>query len=384
MSSGRNFPLALIVLLCSACTNASRTPEPNPPASTGVAPARVGSSASSSVDARTLLQPADSGAADAPDALDAQQDGASAQTSIPDDMLGVPGGTFMMGWDGRGAQKDEYPVHAVTLKPFLLDKTEVTNEAYFKCVETNVCRKHFPASSEANRFGSDDKFRTPKRPISAVSQSDADTFCKWVGKRLPTEAEFERASRGSDGRRYPWGNDKPTREHSVFASSLTEDVGTHPKGDGPYGHHDLTGNVWEWSADMYDPYAYRRAGANQGIAGSCDEILQTLKELKHANQQGFTGSNPIPDECEHVLRGGAFNYDAFGMRSSNRVHHPGRFRLIMSGMRCAKDWPGGPTESAPSSQADAGPSALPSPNSSAAPVDEPAPPPKKHKRHPKK
>jgi formylglycine-generating enzyme required for sulfatase activity len=381
MSCGRVAFLGLIAIACAACTNTTRTPEPNPPSSTG--------SASSRPVASTL---AATGASNGGSALDAGADGssdgqsedASAHTAIPDDMLGVPGGTFMMGWAGRGAQKDESPVHAVTLKPFLLDKTEVTNEAYFKCVEAGVCRKHFTGSSEANHFGKDEKFRTPKRPISGVSQSDAAAYCKWVGKRLPIEAEFERASRGSDGRLYPWGNSLPKRDQSVFASSITEDVGTHPSGDGPYGHHDLTGNVWEWSADMYDPYAYRRAGASQGIPGSCDEIMQTLAELKHANQQGFTGTNPIPDECEYVLRGGAFNYDAYGMRSSNRVHHPGKFRLVMSGMRCAKDWPDGTVEDPSEAGADAGsPDALGS-VVPPAPADGPSVPARKHKRRNKK
>jgi formylglycine-generating enzyme required for sulfatase activity len=261
-------------------------------------------------------------------------------------MAGVPGGAFVMGLDRKG-QKDEEPAHAVTLAPFLLDRTEVTNAAYFKCVEAGACAKHSVASAEANHFGSDEKFRTPRRPISAVSHSDAETFCKWAGKRLPTEAEWERAARGSDGRLWPWGNERPTREHAVFGASLTEEVGSRPKGAGPYGHLDLAGNVWEWVADMYDPFAYKREGAARGEPGTCEQIMAALKELKHGNMQGYTGSNPIPDECEHVLRGGAFNYDAFGLRASNRVHHPGRFKLVMSGLRCARDWPDGPVEQAP-------------------------------------
>jgi len=357
-----------------ACTNAaSRSPEAStPPAASSIVTPPP--SAPVALSASAAPQPAAS-------ASETPAEQAPPKTAIPEDMLGVPGGRFRMGYEGRGAQKDEMPVHEVSLRPYLLDKTEVTNEAYFKCVDANVCRKHFPASSEANKFGKDEKFRTPRRPISSISQSDAETYCKWVGKRLPTEAEWEHAARGSDGRTWPWGNDKPTREHGVFSSSITEDVGTHPKGAGPYGHLDLAGNVWEWVADMYDPYAYRRPGAAQGIPGTCDEIMKTLKELKHANQQGFTGSNPIPDECEHVLRGGAFNYDAFGLRSANRVHHPGRFRLIMSGFRCARDWPDGPAEApaAPGSAAAPGstaPPAAPDATESPAPKPRSAPHPK--------
>lgn len=146
-----------------------------------------------------------------------------------------------------------------------------------------------------------------------------------------------RRVRGDDGRRYPWGNEPPTHERTVFQSSKTEDVGTHPLGRGPYGHDDLAGNVWEWMEDMYDPFAYTRPGADRGEPGSCDEILAAQNKLRAEGKQGYTGSNPIPTECERSIRGGAYNYDADGLRSSNRVHHPGTFKLLMTGGRCAKD-----------------------------------------------
>jgi formylglycine-generating enzyme required for sulfatase activity len=169
----------------------------------------------------------------------------------------------------------------------------------------------------------------------------ARTYCAWRGKRLPREAEFEKAIRDGDGRRFPWGNDPPTRERTVFGrnygAEATDDVGSHPSGKGPFGHDDLAGNVWEWIEDEYDPLAYRRSTAAQGLPGTCAEILETLGKLRREGRQGFTGSNPIPNECEHVLRGGAYNYDGPGLRSTNRVHHPGRYRLVMSGFRCAKD-----------------------------------------------
>jgi formylglycine-generating enzyme required for sulfatase activity len=360
-----HLPLATAISLSvAACANSTRTPEPNPPASTTIASARPSASVPSTAPSSSARTP-DAGATAVADASPE-----AGVTVVPEDMAGVPGGTFIMGWEGRGGQRDEQPAHPVTLKPFLLDKTEVTNEAYLKCVAANVCREPMKGGAAANKFGSDEKFRGPRQPISSVSQSDAATYCTWVGKRLPTEAEFERAARGSDQRMYPWGNTPPTRELTVFGASVTEDVGSHPQGVGPYGHHDMAGNVWEWSADMYDPYAYRRPGASQGIVGSCDEIMAALKELQREKQQGFTGSNPIPDECEHTLRGGAFNYDAFGLRSSNRVHHPGKFRLIMSGVRCAKDWPDGPVDTA--GPADAGVVMGPLPA---------AGPAKKHKKH---
>ncbi len=240
-----------------------------------------------------------------------------------------------MGCD-TGGQDDEHPAHRVAVPSFFLDRTEVTNRAYGECVRAGKCRPPAKLGERPGHFGPDAAFRGPEQPVSSVSWDDARAYCLFAGKRLPTEAEFERAARGDDGRTYPWGNEAPSPERAVFATTRTADVGTHPAGAGPYGHLDLAGNVWEWIEDLYDPYAYRRPGADRGIPGSCDEILHTQDALRRSGRQGFTGSNPIPTECEHVLRGGAFNYDGEGLRASNRVHHPGRFRLVMSGLRCAK------------------------------------------------
>jgi formylglycine-generating enzyme required for sulfatase activity len=193
--------------------------------------------------------------------------------------------------------------------------------------------------------GLDPEFNRPNQPVVGVTWSDAHAYCASVGKRLPREAEFEHAVRGDDGRRYAWGNDAPTPEKTAFGRPLglkpghgtTDDVGSHPTGKGPYGHDDLAGNVWEWMEDEYDPVAYTRATASAGVPASCAEIKAAQDKLRVEGKQGFTGSNPIPFDCDHVLRGGAFNYDGPGLRASNRVHHPGHFRLVMAGLRCAKD-----------------------------------------------
>ena len=231
----------------------------------------------------------------------------------------------------EGGEEDEHPAHTVTLAAFFLDRTEVSNAKWSECVAAKACR---PKSDLVRSKHPD--FDGPNQPVSGISWDDAKGYCAWRGKRLPREAEFEKAARDTDDRRFAWGNEPPTRDRTVFSSSRTEDVGTHPAGRGPYGHDDLAGNVWEWMQDEYDPYAYRRSGAARGEPGTCDEILAAQDELRRSGKQGYTGSNPIPTECEHVLRGGAFNYAGPGLRSSNRVHHAARFRLVMSGFRCAK------------------------------------------------
>ena len=272
-------------------------------------------------------------------ARDASRAGAPGEEA-PEGMLLVPGGTFTMGADA-GGEEDEHPAHSVTLAPFWLDRTEVTNEAYAACVAAKACGPSNTHIASTTHAGPDTLFSRPQQPVNGVTWGDARTFCTWARKRLPREAEFERAIRGDDGRRFPWGNDPPTRERTVFGRVVgvegTDDVGAHPSGRGPYGHDDLAGNLWEWIDDEYDPIAYRRPTADEGVPGTCPEILQTLSRLRAEGRQGFTGSNPIPTECEHVIRGGAFNYDGPGLRSTNRVHHTGRFRLVMTGFRCAKD-----------------------------------------------
>ncbi len=250
-------------------------------------------------------------------------------------MLRVPGGTFRMGAD-LGGEPDEHPAHDVHVGSFFLDVTEVTNGEYQACVRANACRAPDAANARRHHMREND-LRSAHQPVTEVSWDDANAYCTFVEKRLPTEAEWERASRGDDQRRFPWGNEPPRRDLAVFGTTKTADVGSRPNGKGPYGHLDLAGNVWEWVADEYDPYAYRRTTASEGKPGTCAEIMDALRDLKKTGQRGFTGSNPLPTECEHVLRGGGFNYDPSGLRSTNRVHHPGRFRLVMAGFRCAKD-----------------------------------------------
>ena len=276
-------PLAVSFLL--AC---GRQKPPEEATSRGDSPTeRAGPSTQVGSDTTTLLDASPAASIDSeettralPDARTAADAGAEPpfQPSF-DGMIYVPVGEFTMGAD-RGGQDDERPAHVVTLPGYFLDRTETTNEAYERCVAARTCRPHDPGSSSLNHFGSDAEFRRPEQPISSISWDDAKTFCTWSGKRLATEAEWEKAARGVDGRKYPWGNETPDRDRAVYASSRTEDVGSRPRGAGPYGHLDMAGNVWEWLEDIYDPYAYRRPGASQGMASSCDDAIAAEDELR--------------------------------------------------------------------------------------------------------
>lgn len=328
--------LSTLVLNVGACASSPAAPSTSPPNGSASPPASEASKdVAPSTSLATSLPDAAAMALETADTANRTPRGepdAEAPPSPPEGMLLVEGGKFTMGTN-TGGEGDERPAHDVTIASFWLDVTEVTQAAYDECVRAKVCAA--PSAAVLATAGS--SFRGPQKPVVGISWFDARDYCQWKGKRLPREAEFERAVRGDDGRRFPWGNEPPTRERTVFASGAPEDVGQHPAGRGPYGHDDLAGNVWEWIEDDYDPFAYTRPTAHEGKPGSCDEILAAQNKLRAEGRQGFTGSNPIPTECEKSIRGGAYNYPGPGLRSTNRIHHPARFKLRMTGVRCAKD-----------------------------------------------
>jgi formylglycine-generating enzyme required for sulfatase activity/serine/threonine protein kinase len=208
-------------------------------------------------------------------------------TGCPVGMIAIPGGRFYMGSDFA---PDEKPAHQVTLAPFCIDKHEVTVADFKGCSDKGGCLR---ASQVNEVLGMSEKehaaydplcnIRNPaaraKHPINCVDFDQAITFCKEQGKRLPTEAEWEFAARGPDGRKYPWGDEEPTATLlnacdkecvewgkkagvEVKAMYLSDDgfgatapVGSFPKGASRYGVEDVVGNVWEWVADYYGPYS---------------------------------------------------------------------------------------------------------------------------------
>lgn len=176
---------------------------------------------------------------------------------LEDGMLVLPGGTFSMGSDGLHAQPNEKPVHSVKLAPFRIDRTEVTVGQARACIAKGACAAPPPPTNRACTFASGDD----EQPLNCVTWKYADAFCRALGKRLPTEAEWEYAAHASEHVRYPWGSGSPTCELAVTllshrtATSCSPSgparVGTHPKGASPFGVQDLAGNVEEWVADWY-------------------------------------------------------------------------------------------------------------------------------------
>lgn len=169
----------------------------------------------------------------------------------------VPAGEFQMGADSADAAADEYPRHTVYLDAFWIGRTEVTNGMYAKCVADGICSE--PAERKSATRGSyygNSSFKD--YPVVNVDWTQAQTYCAWAGGRLPTEAEWEKAARGTDERAYPWGNEEPACALGNFDNCIpdTVKIGLYPGGASPYGLLDMAGNVMEWTADWYSSSYY--------------------------------------------------------------------------------------------------------------------------------
>ena len=191
----------------------------------------------------------------------------------PEDMLLVPEGEFLMGTDD--GLPDARPVHPVHLSAYWIDKYEVTNARYRRCVEAGACQ---PPKIRG-------PFEDPGRdqyPVTSVTWMQARTYCQWAGQRLPTEAEWEKAAGGVDGRRYSWGNSQdPIHNRGKNGENQAKQVepqpvGSFQEGASPYGVLDMTGNVWEWVKDWYaeDFYAVAPPHDPQGPPRGSFRVLR--------------------------------------------------------------------------------------------------------------
>ena len=245
-----------------------------------------------------------------------------------EDMVLIPEGVFVMGFnienDEEWGDTDEEPVHEVYLSAFYIDRYEVTASdfARFLNEHSQEAHRYFESGSGVTIEYENHVF-SPRPglknyPANRVSWYGADAYCRWSEKRLPTEAEWEKAARGTDARVFPWGNEFPTNDRVTFRRKFVDlgfkvmkPVDSLPLGRSPYGLRHMAGNVWEWVSDWYDDDYYERSPVR--------------------NPQGSdTG-------ISKVLRGGNWYYKAYYMRTTYRFNErPGIFK-IWQGFRCAKN-----------------------------------------------
>ena len=175
----------------------------------------------------------------------------------------VPAGEFIMGSDDEQAG-DAQPAHTVTLPDFYMDVYEVTRARYQECFSAGAC------SDSINVPSLESYFESPNLPMSSLNWEQAKTYCEWRGARLPSEAEWEKAARGTNGRTYPWG--EVFDEEHVQLSGGPHEVGIYELGKSPYGMYDMSGNVWEWTSDA--PVPYPGYQGDQGHFRETDRVLR--------------------------------------------------------------------------------------------------------------
>jgi len=236
------------------------------------------------------------------------------------EMVLVPAGAFWMGSEEGDA--DEGPMHQAYLEAFWIDKYEVTNAQYAEFLNATQldpgrCGGHICADTKAENPDSHLLYQGGRyvaergyedHPVTEVSWYGAQAYCKHYAKRLPSEAEWEKAARGTEGVTYPWGEQfDPGKLNSDYRVGDTAPVGSYPDGTSPYSAYDIAGNVWEWVADWYDAYP------------------------------GSAYRSPFFGHKYKVVRGGSWNHPGDDARCARRdIAHPDR-RLRVVGFRCACD-----------------------------------------------
>jgi sulfatase modifying factor 1 len=174
------------------------------------------------------------------------------------ELIGIGGGTFTMGSDDATAEVDQKPAHAVSVAGFQIYSHEVTNAMYAECVRNHACMAPGLAATKQMLHFIDPEYED--HPVVGVDWNMAADYCEWVGGRLPTEAEWEFAARGTTGSVYPWGNNLPTCDvlnmRGCLDPGTTVPGGSYPDGKSLFGIYDMSGNVWEWVYDWYDEGTY--------------------------------------------------------------------------------------------------------------------------------
>lgn len=221
-------------------------------------------------------------------------------------MVYVPAGEFTMG--SKDGEVNEQPVRQVSLGAYWIDQTEVTNVMYKRCVDDGGCSP--PSSIRSytrdNYYGNNE---FDDYPVIYVNWNQANTYCQWVGRKLPTESEWEKAARGKDGRMFPWGNglDCDKSNYTYFCFGDTSPVWNFIGGKSIYGVYDMAGNVWEWVSSLYMPYPYYDDDGREDLYAS--------------------GSR--------VLRGGSWDFNENHARSTFRGQGEPTYSNMNTGFRCS-------------------------------------------------
>jgi iron(II)-dependent oxidoreductase len=221
------------------------------------------------------------------------------------EMVWVPPGTFSMG--AEAGPEDERPMREVRLTSgFWMYRTEVANAQWERFLRAHP-------GHQKPKYAHVPRLMRPEQPAVAISWEDAVAYCRWARVRLPTEAEWEYAARGPDGRRYPWGNWEPDGERAVFFRSIglghPAAVGSRLAGVSPFGVLDMAGNVWEWCADWYAPYPARpevdpagpaagkkRVARGGGWTNEMDKLRTTARGYGlPTRRSGHLGFRPVSD-----------------------------------------------------------------------------------------
>ena len=198
----------------------------------------------------------------------------------------ISSGTFMMGGLDVYRENDELPAHEVFLDSFWIDQIEVTNGMYGLCVQAGECR--VPVQTRSNRreeyFGN---VEFQDYPVVNVTWFDANAYCVWAERRLPTEAEWEYAARGNDKRNFPWGDEPPNEYTANFINLIgdTSRVGSYPEGASPFGVLDMAGNVSEWVSDFYRMDYYAKSPSENPTGPSAEEVFNVMRVIRGASFQ---------------------------------------------------------------------------------------------------
>ncbi|MYB66206.1 formylglycine-generating enzyme family protein [Candidatus Poribacteria bacterium] len=250
-------------------------------------------------------------------------------------MVYIPAGEFLMGSDKKEAKKSEKPVHNVYTDGFFMDKYLVTNAQFKEFVDANPqWRKPQPSKDHIDEIYHDGAYLEhwyennfprgkEEHPVTKVSWYAATAYAQWVGKRLPTEAEWEKAARGGlEGMQYPWGDTiDTTKANYLFHIGSTTPVGQYPPNR--YGLYDMCGNVWEWCLDAYQTRFYVKSPSHNPFSDniSMENVIYYFKEIN----------------TPRVLRGGAWGVDPNGVRVAVRLKGQPEYTIQTFGFRCVMD-----------------------------------------------